>query len=391
MDVLKCYSFLWVDSEKGLEGKASTLHASAGFGELRRQVRGRHAVLHLGVGDGTVLLAQVKSQLAFVTEMQVTLLAMVRFLSCVDSQVALQSLKVPETGTTDFTGIGLLTSVDEHMGTEVSHLYKSGSAGFAFVGLLSRVNSSVGFQVGWSVELGPTDVATIGFLARMDGLVAGEVALVAEGGLAAVTLVGFVTVGLQRVPLEGGLLREAAVTLIAEEGPVLTAGIRVLRLGLSHLLRERGASSVQAHLRMLRGLGPTGCALGRVHVERRVALTAAAGGPCQGPVNNVIEPACLWDGRVLPASAELGGGLEVEVLRLHGRLAGRRGSVGARGKAAQLSRLRPLWFGILVEAIEHNELVLLPVAGFGVGRALGRRGTRGLEDAGILAAAGLCG
>lgn len=59
---------------------------------------------------------------------------------------------------------------------------------------------------------------------RMDGLVAGEVALVAEGGLAAVTLVGFVTVGLQRVPLEGGLLREAAVTLIAEEGPILCRG-----------------------------------------------------------------------------------------------------------------------------------------------------------------------
>jgi hypothetical protein len=55
----------------------------------------------------------------------------------------------------------------------------------------------------------------------MDGLVAGEVALVAEGGLAAVTLVGFVTVGLQRMPLERGLLREAAVTFIAEEGPVL--------------------------------------------------------------------------------------------------------------------------------------------------------------------------
>lgn len=55
----------------------------------------------------------------------------------------------------------------------------------------------------------------------MDGLVAGEVALVAEGGLAAITLVRFVTVGLQRVPLEGGLLREAAVTLIAEEGPIL--------------------------------------------------------------------------------------------------------------------------------------------------------------------------
>lgn len=32
--------------------------------------------MHLGVGDGAVLLAQVKTQLAFVTEMQVTLLAL---------------------------------------------------------------------------------------------------------------------------------------------------------------------------------------------------------------------------------------------------------------------------------------------------------------------------
>lgn len=47
---------------------------------------------------------------------------MVRFLSCVDSQVALQSLKVPETGATDFTRIGLLASVDEHVGTKVGHL-----------------------------------------------------------------------------------------------------------------------------------------------------------------------------------------------------------------------------------------------------------------------------
>lgn len=60
----------------------------------------------------------------------------------------------------------------------------------------------------------------------MDGLVAGEVALVAEGGLTAVTLVGFVTVGLQRVPLEGSLLRKAAVTLIAEEGPILCWRVR---------------------------------------------------------------------------------------------------------------------------------------------------------------------
>lgn len=391
MNILKCYSILWVDSEKGLEWKASTLHASAGFGEFRGQVSGRHAVLHLGVGDGTVLLAQVKTQLAFVTEMQVTLLAMVRFLSRVDSQVALQSLKVPETGATDFTGIGLLASVDEHVGTEVGHLYKSGSAGFAFVGLLSRVNSSMGFQIGWPVELGPTDITTIGFLTRVDGLVAGEVALVAEGGLAPVTLVGFVTVGLQRVPLEGGLLREAAVTLIAEEGPILTAGIRVLRLGLSHLLRERGAGGVEAHLRVLRGLRAAGRALGGVQVEWRVALAAAAGGACQGPVDDVIEPAGLRDGGVLPIGTELSWGLEVKVLGLHGWLAGWGCSVGSRGEAAQLSLLGPLWFSILVEAVEHDELVFLPVAGFGVSGALGWRGARGLEDAGILAAAGLRG
>lgn len=127
---------------------------------------------------------------------------MVRLLSRVDSQVALQSLKVPETGATDFTGIGLLASVDEHVGTEVGHLRrraksevrgsagvgyrhaaasqrhpglgsfptpsahldKSGSARFALVGLLSGVNSGVGFQVGWPVELGPADVTAIGLL-----------------------------------------------------------------------------------------------------------------------------------------------------------------------------------------------------------------------------------
>lgn len=49
---------------------------------------------------------------------------------------------------------------------------------------------------------------------------------------------------------------------------------------------------------------------------------------------------------------------------LHGWLAGWRGSIGSR-KAAQLCLLRPLRFGILVETVEHDELVLLPVAGFG--------------------------
>lgn len=50
---------------------------------------------------------------------------MVRFLSRVDTQVALESLKVPEAGPTDFAGIGLLPSVDEHVGTEVGHLKRS--------------------------------------------------------------------------------------------------------------------------------------------------------------------------------------------------------------------------------------------------------------------------
>lgn len=111
----------------------------------------------------------------------------------------------------------------------------------------------------------------------------------------------------------------------------------------------------------------------------------------KSPVNDVIEPAGLRDGGVLPAGTELGWGLEVKVLRLHRWLAGRWGSVGSWGKAAQLSLLWPLWFGILVEAVEHDELVFLPVAGFGVSGALGWRGARGLEDAGILTAAGFCG
>lgn len=55
---------------------------SAGFGELRGHLAARDAVLHLGVGDGPVLLPQVEPQLAFVAEMQVALLTMIGFLSC---------------------------------------------------------------------------------------------------------------------------------------------------------------------------------------------------------------------------------------------------------------------------------------------------------------------
>lgn len=69
-----------------------------------------------------------------------------------------------------------------------------------------------------------------------------------------------------------------------ERETLTTAGVRVLRLGLSHLLGERGAGGVEAHLRVLRGLRATGRALGGVQVERRMALAAAAGGARQGPV-----------------------------------------------------------------------------------------------------------
>lgn len=211
---------------------------SAGLGELRRHLARRDAVLHLGVGDGPVLLPQVKPQLALVAEMQVALLTMIRFLSCVDSKVAFEGLQVPETCAADLAGVRLLPSVNEHVSTEMGHLDKSGPAGLALVGFLSGVDARVGFQVGWPVELRPADVAAVRLFSCVDSFVAGEVPLVAEGGLAAVTLVGLVTMDLQRVSLERGLLGEPAVTLIAEEGSVLAAGVRVFRLGFSHLLSK---------------------------------------------------------------------------------------------------------------------------------------------------------
>lgn len=122
-----------------------------------------------------------------------------------------------------------------------------------------------------------------------------------------------------------------------------------------------------------------------------MTLTAASGGACQGPVHEIIEPAGLGDGRVLPTGTELGRGLEIKVRGLHRRLASGRCRVGSRGEATQLCLLRALGFGILIEAVENDELILLPVAGFRVSGALGWRRARGLKDAGVLAAAGLCG
>lgn len=82
-----------------------------------------------------------------------------------------------------------------------------------------------------------------------------------------------------------------------------TAGIRVLRVGLSHLLWERGASGVEAHLRVLWGLRATGRALRGVQVKGRVALTAAAAGrACQRPVGGRTEPQPLKQRGALPRS-----------------------------------------------------------------------------------------
>lgn len=99
----------------------------------------------------------------------------------------------------------------------------------------------------------------------------------------------------------------------------------------------------------------------------------------------------MGDGRVLPTGTELGWGLEIKVRRLHRWLAGWWCRVDTRGEAAQLGLLRALWFGVLIEAVENDEFILLPVAGFRVGGALGWWGARGLKDAGVLAAAGLRG
>lgn len=54
-------------------GKSSAL---AGLGELWRHLARRDAILHLGVGDGPVLLPEMKPQLAFMAEMQVALLTL---------------------------------------------------------------------------------------------------------------------------------------------------------------------------------------------------------------------------------------------------------------------------------------------------------------------------
>lgn len=49
---------------------------------------------------------------------------MVRFFSCVNAQVTLERLQVPETRPADVAGVWLLSRVDQHVGAQVSHLDK---------------------------------------------------------------------------------------------------------------------------------------------------------------------------------------------------------------------------------------------------------------------------
>lgn len=109
---------------------------STSFRQIRGQLCG-DSILDFCVGDGTVLLSQVKTQLALVAEMQVTLLTMVGLLSSVNAEVALERLEVTETCSADFAGVWFLPCMDQNMGSQVSDLHKSRSARLTFVWLFS--------------------------------------------------------------------------------------------------------------------------------------------------------------------------------------------------------------------------------------------------------------
>lgn len=113
---------------------------------------GQDLVADLGVGDGPVFLAQVKTQLALVAEVKVALLTLnetgggqvrgaaarwtrqqglcvvtsgthsVGLLSGVDAQVALQGLQVAEAGATGVAGVRLLPCMDQDVGPQMSDL-----------------------------------------------------------------------------------------------------------------------------------------------------------------------------------------------------------------------------------------------------------------------------
>lgn len=84
---------------------------SAGAQQACDHVAGRPAVLSLGVGDGTVLLPEMKPQLTLVSEVQVTFFTMIRLLSGMNTHVTLERLKVAEVCSTNLTRVRLLSCV----------------------------------------------------------------------------------------------------------------------------------------------------------------------------------------------------------------------------------------------------------------------------------------
>lgn len=69
-------------------------------------------ILGFCVGHRTVLLPQVKPQLTLVSEVKITVFAMIRLLSGVNAHVALEGLQVAEVSAADLTRVRLLSSVD---------------------------------------------------------------------------------------------------------------------------------------------------------------------------------------------------------------------------------------------------------------------------------------
>lgn len=103
------------------------------------------------------------------------------------------------------------------------------------------------------------------------------------------------------------------------------------------------------------------------------------------PVDDIIQTASLGHREVLAVIVALDGGLRVEALRVAGVEVGLQAVALRRAKRGVLNP-HLLLFRALVQ---HNELVLLPVASFGVGRSLRGWRSRSLRQAGVLAAAGL--
>lgn len=104
------------------------------------------------------------------------------------------------------------------------------------------------------------------------------------------------------------------------------------------------------------------------------------------PVDDVIQTASLGHGDVLAVIVALDGALQIQVLRVA------QVEVGLQAVALRRTKRGVLNGHLLLlhTLIQHNELVLLPVARFGVGRSLrGRRRSQTLRQARVLAAAGL--